>query len=111
MAPELILCFVEDELNVEHAVSTHNDIYAFACICLEVLTGQIPFPIKKNGQAVIIAVMRSDRPLCGAQIPTGLADAKILSLWNLMDKCRHQVPVLRPSMSRMTEVLGLLAVV
>lgn len=36
MAPELILALVEDD-GLSPPITTSSDVYAFACVCLEVL--------------------------------------------------------------------------
>ncbi|KAJ8080045.1 hypothetical protein PM082_016872 [Marasmius tenuissimus] len=86
MAPELL---------AENVTATkESDIYAFACVCYEILTGLPPFHECKNDGAVIIQVSLGKRP----SRPGNLSKSLIV-VWNLMKMCWQENPSLRPSAS------------
>lgn len=66
-------------------------------LCLEISTGQRPFHNRPRAAAVIQDLVTGVRPMRPEADVTrrGLSDA----LWDLMQKCWHQNPDLRPSMS------------
>ncbi|KAF8064122.1 kinase-like domain-containing protein, partial [Lyophyllum atratum] len=83
--------------------SIKSDVYAFACVCYEVFSGNIPFHDVNSDYPVILKVMKGQRParplhcepwktLCA---PLGLDD----SLWDVIQRCWGMDPDKRPSMS------------
>ncbi|KAK7460514.1 hypothetical protein VKT23_009234 [Stygiomarasmius scandens] len=66
MAPELIQALVEDEGGKIPQVTTHSDVYAFASVCLEIATGQLPYPHRTNDHAVTVDILRGIGPARGA---------------------------------------------
>ncbi|KAJ7697963.1 kinase-like domain-containing protein [Mycena olivaceomarginata] len=75
-APEL---FREETLR-----TFESDIYGFACVCYEILTGKVPFHESKNDMKIILDVISGKRPsrplLCTGTVALD-------SLWNLLQKC------------------------
>ncbi|KAF5347225.1 hypothetical protein D9758_011080 [Tetrapyrgos nigripes] len=65
MAPELIQVLVEDDGGKIPRVTTHSDVYAFASVCLEVATGQLPYPHRSNDHAVTVDILRGVGPSRG----------------------------------------------
>ncbi|KAJ7765080.1 hypothetical protein DFH07DRAFT_811344 [Mycena maculata] len=61
-----------------------SDVYAFSCVCYEILTGQLPFHELTNDAAVIYNVMRGQRPKRTRHISDGV--------WNLMVDCWKTEP-------------------
>ncbi|KAK1228999.1 hypothetical protein PQX77_007952 [Marasmius sp. AFHP31] len=86
MAPELL---------AENVTATkESDIYAFACVCYEILTSLPPFHECKNDGAVIIQVSLGKRPSRPEDLPNSLS-----VVWDLMEVCWQEDPSLRPSAS------------
>ncbi|KII88779.1 hypothetical protein PLICRDRAFT_42015 [Plicaturopsis crispa FD-325 SS-3] len=89
LAPELI------DLSGETTtpVSTYTDVWSFGMLCLEVMTGQAPFPNINRDITVAFELVRGrlpDRPNV-----KGLSDG----LWDLMMHCWNKNPKERPSMT------------
>ncbi|KAJ7235054.1 kinase-like domain-containing protein [Mycena rebaudengoi] len=76
-APEL--------LRGEHPSHYGSDIYAFACVCYEVLTGKAPFHEVQRDVAIILKVIAGERP----SRPSGSGTDPLLmnSLWTLLQNC------------------------
>ncbi|KAJ7267303.1 kinase-like domain-containing protein [Mycena rebaudengoi] len=76
-APEL--------LRGEHPSHYGSDIYAFACVCYEVLTGKAPFYEVQRDVAIILKVIAGERP----SLPPGSGADPLLmnSLWTLLQDC------------------------
>ncbi|KAJ7267307.1 kinase-like domain-containing protein, partial [Mycena rebaudengoi] len=77
-APEL--------LRGEHPNHYGSDIYAFACVCYEVLTGKAPFYEVQRDVAIILKVIAGERP--SRPISDSGAESKLMdSLWTLLQDC------------------------
>ncbi|KAJ7050807.1 kinase-like domain-containing protein [Mycena amicta] len=95
-APELFQ--EEDPAQIHYG----SDVYAFACVCYEILTGKVPFHDLRNDMAVMMAVARGRRPLQ----PTSCSGTMALdSLWELMENCWQQQVEMRPTASDLVEQL------
>ncbi|KAJ7057704.1 kinase-like domain-containing protein [Mycena amicta] len=77
-----------------------SDVYAFACVCYEIFTGNIPFYDLPNDVAVMFHVVQGGRPKhpdphprTGPSTRTGLP----VSLWRLMQQCWSENPKDRPT--------------
>jgi serine/threonine protein kinase len=112
MAPELVLALVEDEDEdgVSKAggtvppISTYSDVYAFGGVALEILTDQLPFPLRTNDHAVTVDIMRGVKPTRGVSrarvaASSGAGEDGGGVLWALLDRCFEQDPLARPGMS------------
>ncbi|KAJ6526937.1 hypothetical protein DFH09DRAFT_1187168 [Mycena vulgaris] len=66
-----------------------SDVYAFACVCYEIFTGNHPFHELVNDVAVMYQVMQGSRPKQQSSIPD--------EVWNLMVECWKPEPEQRPS--------------
>ncbi|KAK1236024.1 Rho guanine nucleotide exchange factor [Marasmius sp. AFHP31] len=86
MAPELL---------AENASATReSDIYTFACVCYEILTGRVPFYECKSDGAVILQVVLGKHP----SRPETLPQSSVL-VWDMMEVCWQADPLLRPTAS------------
>ncbi|KAJ6466811.1 kinase-like domain-containing protein [Mycena sanguinolenta] len=95
-APELFR--MEDPAKIHYG----SDIYAFACVCYEILTGQVPFHELQNDMAVMMRVSagyRPPRPMSWSR--TTVFD----SLWELLQKCWHRDEDMRPTAPQIVESL------
>ncbi|KAF7350032.1 Protein kinase domain-containing protein [Mycena venus] len=81
-APEL--------LSNERSNHFGSDVYAFACVCYEILTGKVPFFEVSNDAAIIFKVIEGTRP-------SRLDAISPEDLWLLLEACWHQQTDRRPS--------------
>ncbi|KAF9018352.1 kinase-like protein [Hymenopellis radicata] len=103
MAPELIEALAADEERIPQ-VTTASDVYAFASVCLEIMTGVPPYPNRKNDQAVMFDIIRKVKPYWGS--PAGWSECLGTAFGSLMDRCWDEQPPGRPEMG---EVVGVLS--
>ncbi|KIJ94789.1 hypothetical protein K443DRAFT_134619 [Laccaria amethystina LaAM-08-1] len=102
MAPELIVALVEDDGQVP-PITTFSDVYAFASVCLEVASGQIPYPHRTNDHAVTVDIVQGVKPARGACCLVQVKDVDIF--WDILDRCWNSIGCLRPSMREMLTLL------
>ncbi|PBK98498.1 kinase-like protein [Armillaria gallica] len=101
MAPEMILALVEDESEPKvPRVTIASDVYAFGSVCLEIMTGDLPYPCRKHDPGVMVDIMRGIKPSRGASMP----DSEAFNM--LLDACWRQEPALRPKMGEVLKCLN-----
>ncbi|KAF7377557.1 Protein kinase domain-containing protein [Mycena sanguinolenta] len=90
-APELV--------RMENPAKVHygSDIYAFACVCYEILTGQVPFHELQNDMAVIVKVTGGYRPSRPTSSSSGTS--MLDNLWQLLRNCWEGEADKRPTAS------------
>ncbi|KAG0484689.1 hypothetical protein HPP92_008768 [Vanilla planifolia] len=97
-APEVLA--EQEHLPQSHAVKSTEkaDVYSFAMICFELLTGKIPFEDDHlQGDKMSRNIRAGERPLFPSASPKYLT--------NLTKKCWHADPSQRPSFSSICRVL------
>ncbi|KAJ7883485.1 kinase-like domain-containing protein [Mycena olivaceomarginata] len=78
-----------------------SDVYAFSCVCHEIMTGNVPFHDLQHEMAVMFKVLAGDRP----SRPTSCSAAALDGLWALMQKCWEQDAQMRPTAAEIVEQL------
>ncbi|KAJ7231346.1 kinase-like domain-containing protein [Mycena rebaudengoi] len=87
MAPELI---DPDRFGTQFRRTTASDVYAFACVCLELYTGRPPFADVREG-GVVLKIVQGERPARPATTPP-MSEA----LWNYVNAWWAEDPATRP---------------
>ncbi|KAJ7646718.1 kinase-like domain-containing protein [Roridomyces roridus] len=85
MAPELI---APERFGFKFSRTQASDVYAFACVCVELYAGRPPFSHATEA-AALFAVVNGERP----PRPSGMPD----TLWRLVSECWSENPRTRPS--------------
>ncbi|KAJ7138852.1 kinase-like domain-containing protein [Mycena filopes] len=94
MAPEL--------LRQEGMRQLASDVYAFACMCYEILTGHEPFYEENHVMGVVVRVIQGARP----SRPASHTDTSELdTLWKLLQDCWTAAAEERPTASAIVEQL------
>ncbi|KAJ7579384.1 hypothetical protein C8J56DRAFT_796273, partial [Mycena floridula] len=93
MAPEIIAPESQDEKGKTFRKTRASDTYAFACVCLEILTGRVPYYMIKHETEVLIRVLNGEKP---PRPPIGINDSD--DLWALIDVCMARRARERPDM-------------
>ncbi|KDR73031.1 hypothetical protein GALMADRAFT_73323 [Galerina marginata CBS 339.88] len=106
MAPELILALVEDLLP---PITTFSDVYAFASICLEIASGQLPYPNRSNDHAVTVDIIRGVKPIRSSTCLLNLNSEGEDAFWDILGQCWNSEPALRPTMPHVLAFLEVLA--
>lgn len=120
MAPELIMALVNDDDTTEEdgdevnerdpdeppirrkrgpTITTMSDVYAFAAVCLEVATDELPYCHRTNDHAVIIDILRSISPRPRrTQSKCKVNVSNVADFWGLLDRCWVMPAERRPVM-------------
>ncbi|KAF9260929.1 kinase-like protein [Marasmius fiardii PR-910] len=93
MAPELLYPHGEPQRR-----SYASDIYAFACVCVEVYTGKVPFAEIPNEGQVITQLFQGARP----NRPEKMSD----NLWKVVTHCWQIDKAARPRSHRVVDALS-----
>ncbi|KAJ7224829.1 kinase-like domain-containing protein [Mycena rebaudengoi] len=86
MAPELI---DPDRFGIQFRRTTASDVYAFACVCLELYTGRPPFADIREG-GVVLKIVLGERP--ARPSTPHMSEA----LWKYMNEWWAEDPATRP---------------
>ncbi|KAJ7883476.1 kinase-like domain-containing protein [Mycena olivaceomarginata] len=79
-----------------------SDVYAFACVCYEILTGKPPYHEMSNDMAVMMSVAQGHRP----PRPISCSAPALDGLWELMQKCWEEDTKMRPKTSDIVDCLA-----
>ncbi|KAF8198255.1 kinase-like domain-containing protein [Mycena galopus ATCC 62051] len=100
MAPELF------DYQLEFKRTEASDVYAFACLCIEIYSGEHPFWHIPQEMAVVIRVLDEERPpRPSSSGPPDGTRAMSDRLWAIVEACWAHQPSDRPEMN---EILGLI---
>lgn len=85
------------------SVSTYSDVWSFGMLCLEVLTGELPYATIKKDYTVMQKVGDGEPP----DHPGRVAEQNGLSkqMWTVMQKCWNRKPEARFSMTEVKHAL------
>ncbi|KAJ6456529.1 kinase-like domain-containing protein [Mycena sanguinolenta] len=100
MAPELY------NPQLEFKRTEASDVYAFACLCIEIYTGEQPFWSIQQDMVVVLQVLdqkRPSRPLSSGR-PDGTR-AMPDRLWAIVEACWAHEPSDRPDMNKVSELI------
>ncbi|TDL20566.1 kinase-like protein, partial [Rickenella mellea] len=100
-APELLNASRFEEDN--GGVTVKSDVYAFACVCFEIFTGEIPFANLRDGAVILAVAVNNQRPPRPTEPATsrGLED----EYWKLIQSCWATLPLDRPPMDEVNKIL------
>ncbi|KAF7369138.1 Protein kinase domain-containing protein [Mycena venus] len=80
-----------------------SDVYAFACVCYEIMAGNVPFHDLSNDATVMFKVLGGKRP----PRPMACSGTTALdTLWSLMQRCWERKTRMRPSTSQIVDRLA-----
>ncbi|KAJ7790952.1 kinase-like domain-containing protein [Mycena leptocephala] len=94
MAPELFDPQVESKKRTKA-----SDVYAFACLCIEIYTGEQPFPSIYQDITVVLEILKQMRPSRPSGPPDGTR-AMSDRLWATVEDCWAHKPSDRPDMDK-----------
>ncbi|KAF8964650.1 ras guanine nucleotide exchange factor domain-containing protein [Flammula alnicola] len=102
--------FAPELLQQTGPLSTHSDVWSFGMICLEILSGEMPFRNFPRDIAVLRELDNGKLPDHPGQIATlqGLSD----DMWALMRRCWQKKPESRPPISDVkTSILAIRGII
>ena len=113
MAPELFVntgdtIDLEDDIPIFKA-TRYSDIWSFAMLILELLTGEVPFPEKNSEASVRSALVNGERPKHSRNLKVtedGLND----ELWQILLRCWESLPENRLPLQSLQNALDRLAI-
>ncbi|KAF9483626.1 kinase-like protein [Pholiota conissans] len=108
MAPELVMALVLDD-GRPPVITTYSDVYAFASICLEVASGQLPYANRTNDHAVTVDIMRGIRPKRHETCLLHLDAEGERAFWDILGQCWSEEPTMRPGMPAVMMLLDVLS--
>jgi serine/threonine protein kinase len=113
MAPELFMNSEGNTVDLEDSVPTlkatcYSDIWSFAMLALELLTGKIPFPDKYPNATVMYALINGERPK-QPQRRSSTENGLNNELWGYLLRCWNPSPQNRLPLQSLYDVLDRLA--
>ncbi|KAJ7266619.1 kinase-like domain-containing protein, partial [Mycena rebaudengoi] len=100
MAPELL------NHELEFKRTRASDVYAFACLCVEIYTGEQPFWNFINDMAAAFQIVNGKRPPRPSSLgPPDGTRAMSDELWAIVEACWAHEPSDRPDMDKVSELI------
>ncbi|KAJ7936955.1 kinase-like domain-containing protein [Mycena leptocephala] len=100
MAPELL------NYQLEFKRTEASDVYAFACLCIEIYTGEQPFWSIRKDMAVVLRVLDQKRPpQPSSSGPPDGTRAMSDELWAIVEACWVHKPSDRPDMDKVLDLI------
>ena len=95
--------FSPELLTESGPVSAHSDVWSFGMLCLEILSGDVPFANIKREIAVLREIDNGVLPKHPGPVAVsqGLSDA----IWKILQKCWEREPAKRPSIKEVKNSL------
>ncbi|KAJ7202185.1 kinase-like domain-containing protein [Mycena rebaudengoi] len=93
-APEL--------LRGDRKIHFGSDVYAFACVCYEIMMGKAPFHELRSDAALFMGVLKGQRP---SRPTTWSGTAALDCLWQLLQDCWQEDPSTRPTATQIVQRL------
>ncbi|KAG8902229.1 hypothetical protein FRB99_004715 [Tulasnella sp. 403] len=106
--PVMTLAFASPEIVMgnDDAVGTEADVYAFAGLILQALSGKPPYwKIRNNSAKIATNVAKSILPKREDHDMVGLNDEVVDGVWALLDRCWKKAPSERPMMGEVLQQL------
>ncbi|KDQ61951.1 hypothetical protein JAAARDRAFT_527372 [Jaapia argillacea MUCL 33604] len=110
LGPEFFSVFVSGEVESVHdeAPTLQSDIWAFACVVGELITGEPPFVTKPHNAQVVPLIVRGVPPyqrsrLLNSQIPEGMEYSE--RIWKALESCWNTDPAMRPTVGDLEALL------
>ncbi|KAF7426300.1 hypothetical protein PC9H_008668 [Pleurotus ostreatus] len=104
MAPELFMG-TPQSTETKFGRTKATDVYSFACTCVELCTGRIPFHEFGYDITVTLQVMDGKRPPCSYPSSDGTSKGVSEDLLSIVTNCWAQEPSDRPPMSEVVKML------
>ncbi|KAI5116420.1 hypothetical protein M0805_001383 [Coniferiporia weirii] len=101
-APELLTSSLFPGASL--GISTSSDVYAFAAVCLEIFTEDVPFSYLRDGEVVLEVAVKKQTPRRPGRV--ALERGLDNGLWELMVDCWTTNPCDRPTMEAVAHKLS-----
>ncbi|KAG8870633.1 hypothetical protein FRB97_009581 [Tulasnella sp. 331] len=99
-SPAFTAAFASPEVLRGDKGKTSADVYSFAGLILEVMSGHFPWwKFKSNVFKIIQSVEEGKAPLPGDHPIAGMSEPAVATLWQLLNRCWSKEPTDRPPMN------------
>ncbi|KAG9045166.1 hypothetical protein FS837_006934 [Tulasnella sp. UAMH 9824] len=99
---KMSLRWCSPELLNDQPRSLHSDVYAWAWLVWEIMTGRLPYHETKADYAVLAKIFGARRP----DIDNTVQLKECAELWDLMEQCWETDPATRPTSAKCRDVVS-----